>query len=503
MNATRHSIDECRATSASVETAEQRGRRREVVAVVDDGDRDGVGVRPATREPASAGMRRTQVATDSSGMRAGSTATRIVRAAGTSSTTPGRGSAASASCSASTSSSESHSTSSAASPLGSSRRLMRTPRSRCRRASSAARTARGHRDGAGGVAVQAERVGGELDPAAVVGRDAAGLGELERAIGCRGGVVDDRAGLAAGHERAVGDVAAVDEGLAGEAEARGIRRPLERARRAGRARAGSGRSAATASANACAAALVDREPVVQRAVRLHVPHADAGAARDPVERAELGEQLGGDLGRARVERTSPEAHEVAVAGVRAERHAVTGGAPRARGHRHGVAGVEPARDVRARDEGEHRLVVADAPRAEGLAEVAVEVDRRPHAPILPSPSAHTGVGRTSMRRGTHRERTPRRSPGASARGRSARRARRRARPPCARRAARLDARRAEPDARCRRRRPARLRDADARRRRRRRVRRPCCCRPASAEVVASGPRRRRGRSCACRAAACS
>ena len=39
-----------------------------------------------------------------------------------------------------------------------------------------------------------------------------------------------------------------------------------------------------------------------------------------------------------------------------------------------VAGVEPARDVGAGDDAEHRLVVAERPRAERLTEIAVEVD---------------------------------------------------------------------------------------------------------------------------------
>ena len=50
--------------------------------------------------------------------------------------------------------------------------------------------------------------------------------------------------------------------------------------------------------------------------------------------------------------------------------------------------MEAAGDVGARDDGEHRLVVAHPPRPEGFAEVAVEVDHRLHAPILPKHRAH-------------------------------------------------------------------------------------------------------------------
>jgi hypothetical protein len=55
--------------------------------------------------------------------------------------------------------------------------------------------------------------------------------------------------------------------------------------------------------------------------------------------------------------------------MRTEGHAVLDRESDARPHRLLVAGVTAARDVRARDEPEHRRVIADA-----LAEVAVEVD---------------------------------------------------------------------------------------------------------------------------------
>ena len=42
------------------------------------------------------------------------------------------------------------------------------------------------------------------------------------------------------------------------------------------------------------------------------------------------------------------------------------------------AGVEPARQVRARDDAEHRLVVTELPHAEAFAEVGVQVDMHGH-----------------------------------------------------------------------------------------------------------------------------
>ena len=50
-----------------------------------------------------------------------------------------------------------------------------------------------------------------------------------------------------------------------------------------------------------------------------------------------------------------------------------------------VAGVEAARHVGARDDLEHRLVVAELPHAEGLAEVTVQVDRHHRGERTPRP----------------------------------------------------------------------------------------------------------------------
>ena len=243
--------------------------------------------------------------------------------------------------------------------------------------------------------------------------------------------------------------------------------------------------------------LVGREAVVERAVGLHVPHPDAGAAGDAVEGAELDEELRGDLGRARVECPPAEAHEVAIPRMRTERHSVPGRASSALGHGERVAGVEAACDVRARDEPEHRLVVADAPGAERFAEVAVQVDHRAHAPILAELRAHwdregrmttTGVVAAGPARcardagpGPLRSCSPRSSPWPDAS--LPRRPAACCRPP----------RRA-------RRRPRRRRPGRPRRRRRRRRR--CCSRRAASRW---SPRdcRRRGRSSACPPAACS
>ena len=84
------------------------------------------------------------------------------------------------------------------------------------------------------------------------------------------GVVNDGAGLAARHQRAVGLVGAVGEHFGRDAQA-GARPRLSAARNPGRPkRISDGLNAATARAIAAASARVASRHVVERAVRLHV-----------------------------------------------------------------------------------------------------------------------------------------------------------------------------------------------------------------------------------------
>ena len=68
-----------------------------------------------------------------------------------------------------------------------------------------------------------------------------------------------------------------------------------------------------------------------------------------------------------------EAGEVAVADLGADRDAALGGGGADPAHRGRVAGVEAAGDVGRGDQVEQRVVVAEPPDAESLAEVSVEV----------------------------------------------------------------------------------------------------------------------------------
>ena len=125
--------------------------------------------------------------------------------------------------------------------------------------------------------------------------------------------------------------------------------------------------------------LVDRGGGVEGAVRLDVGDPGAGHPAHRLERAELVEHVGGEVGRVHVDAAAAEAGEVAVADLRADDDPALGGRGDGAPDGRRVAGVEAARDVGARHDVEHRLVVAEHPGAERLAEVGVEVDPHGHA----------------------------------------------------------------------------------------------------------------------------
>ena len=159
------------------------------------------------------------------------------------------------------------------------------------------------------------------------------------------------------------------------------RRPPRAAGTATRGRPTRGRwppSRRSASTSAVACGSWEHHGVVERAVRLEV--ADAGAARagERVERPDLVDDVGHELRRGHVDEPAAEAGEVAVADLGAHGDAARRGGP-AHGQEHRrVAGVEAAGDVDARDDLDHRVVVAELPATEGLPDVGVEVDGPRH-----------------------------------------------------------------------------------------------------------------------------
>jgi hypothetical protein len=108
-------------------------------------------------------------------------------------------------------------------------------------------------------------------------------------------------------------------------------------------------------------------------VRLDVLHLDAGRAAEGLQRADLVAHQRLDLVGLERHRAPPEAQQVRVAGLGADRHA---GAAAERDrclHHPEVAGVESARQVGAGQVRNQSLVLAERPASEALAEVGVEV----------------------------------------------------------------------------------------------------------------------------------
>jgi hypothetical protein len=112
-------------------------------------------------------------------------------------------------------------------------------------------------------------------------------------------------------------------------------------------------------------------------VRLHVAHPGAGQPGEGVQRPDLVEQVVAQFVRVVVDAAAAETGEVAVPDLGADRHAPLGGGGADPAHRGRVAGVEAAGDVGARDDVQQRLVVAQPPGTEALAEISVQVHGTP------------------------------------------------------------------------------------------------------------------------------
>ena len=105
---------------------------------------------------------------------------------------------------------------------------------------------------------------------------------------------------------------------------------------------------------------------------------------DPVERSQLVEDVVPDpLDRHRSIGRRPKPSRSGYEGWAPTATPAADGRRHRLGHDLGIAGVEAAGHVRRRHDVEHRLVVADAPGVEALADVGVEVERatRRHASI--------------------------------------------------------------------------------------------------------------------------
>ena len=212
----------------------------------------------------------------------------------------------------------------AASPSGRTRGKLKRASASTRHAAALERLAYGARDRGRvrAVAVHAQRVRRELEPASLERQDDAVTREAQRALGRRsGGVVDRRARLRARQQASPVVVRAVDERLAGEAQ--------PRRRRGGAQHGGAGEAHERHAAaeprhgprDRVRQRLVTRGLVVQRPVRFHVREPRPVAARESGERARLVKHVRLDLGGRRCELAPAEPAQVRVAGVRADGYA--------------------------------------------------------------------------------------------------------------------------------------------------------------------------------------
>ena len=208
----------------------------------------------------------------------------------------------------------------------------------------------------------------------------------------RAGSSQQRAGLAARHERAVGAVAAIEERLAHEGQPGGAAARVDLAaesehRQRPPERVGEAPRPPPATAAACAAS--DDDGVVQRAVRLDV--ADVGARHRRAHASCAATSAVSSAG-VEVQRTAPEVRGIGVRRMRADRDPEPRRPVDGVAHGRGIPRVPAAGDARARDDREHRLVVGGRHAGDGLAEVGVEVDRG-HAPTVPRVAAAPAMRR--------------------------------------------------------------------------------------------------------------
>ena len=120
---------------------------------------------------------------------------------------------------------------------------------------------------------------------------------------------------------------------------------------------------------------VRHDGVVESAVRLHIP--DPGSLRrgQGLQGTNLVHHVVGQFGGADVQEAPSESGEVPVADVGADDDTGSNRVAAGPADDAGIAGVESARNVRARNRAEYRQVIAEAPASEGLADVAVQVNR--------------------------------------------------------------------------------------------------------------------------------
>ena len=137
----------------------------------------------------------------------------------------------------------------------------------------------------------------------------------------------------------------------------------------------------------CGMPFVNRNPVVQRPVRFHIPHPSTDCRRDPFQRANLVDDVGSEIFRRLIDIPPAEPGKIAVRHMRTDRYTVRRRVADRAQHSSRVARMEAARHIRARHHAEQRRVVAERPPAEAFAHIAVEVYSRHCCSPLPLFSA--------------------------------------------------------------------------------------------------------------------
>ena len=227
-------------------------------------------------------------------------------------------------------------------------------------ASSAARTARAIATASGESPCTQRDAATTCTKVPVDGVDSTVADEADRARRDRFRGVEQGTRSAPGNEGAVRPVAAVEERLVHEGQARAERGTLDLA---GQAQHGKGSAQPIGERgdrrdDRVGLRRVGADRVIQRAVRLDV--ADVGSARD--ECGELCGDAARELGRVDRDRDAAEVRPVGVGRVRADRDPEPLSAVDRLPHRGGIARVTAAGDARARDHREHRLVVGGRAR---------------------------------------------------------------------------------------------------------------------------------------------
>jgi hypothetical protein len=109
-------------------------------------------------------------------------------------------------------------------------------------------------------------------------------------------------------------------------------------------------------------------------MRFHIAEPRPARTAHGIERTDLIDHVCGDLTRRRSEIPPPESHEVRIPGMRSDRDSMTRSRRHGLAHRHRIARVKPARDVRGREQRHERCIGTKPVRPKPFAKVGVQID---------------------------------------------------------------------------------------------------------------------------------